>query len=256
MEHRGKRPFSSPPTLPFVYGFHPVLEALRSGKTVDKVLVRKGLSGPSVQEIMQRCEAQEVPVQEVPVEKLNRTTAKPHQGIIAYLSLIDYQDISSLLPMIFEKGETPLLVVLDRVTDVRNFGAICRSAVCAGAHAVIIPSRGSAQVNEDAVKSSAGALHRIPVCRSYNLKDTLRLLKESGVAVMGITEKATKNYFSADLKTPLALLMGSEEDGISPEYLKLCDDTLRIPMSGPVESLNVSVAAGILLFETLRQRLS
>jgi len=254
MNFRSNKPFSSTPSLPFIYGSHPVLEALRSGQDIDKILLKKGMHNQAVQEILTLARGRSVPVQEVPLEKLNRTTGKSHQGIIAFLSLVPYEDIQNILPALFEKGEVPLLVILDRITDVRNFGAICRSAVCAGAHAVIIPSRGAAQINEDTVKSSAGALGQIPVCRSYNLKETLRFLRESGVTVLGITEKASGYYFNCDMTAPVALLMGSEEDGISPEYLKLCDATAKIPMTGPVGSLNVSVAAGITLFEAVRQR--
>lgn len=237
-----------------VYGIHPVKEALRSGRNVDKILLKKGLYNETIKEILDLAKEMSVPVQEVPIEKLNRTTGKAHQGIIAFLSLIEYQDVEHLLPVLFDQGVTPLLMVLDRVTDVRNFGAICRSALCAGVHAIIIPSRGAAQINEDAIKSSAGALSSVTVCRSYNLKNTLRFLKDSGVRILGITEKGSQNYFQADLASPVALLMGSEEDGISPEYLKLCDEQVLIPMSGPVGSLNVSVAAGIVLFDAVRQR--
>lgn len=254
MNFRPKKILPPASTLPFIYGIHPILEALRSGKEIDKILLKKGMHNQAIEDILEEARQRHIPVQEVPIEKLNRTTGKPHQGIIAFLALVEYQDIEHILPLIFEKGETPLLVILDRVTDVRNFGAICRSASCAGAHAVIIPSRGAAQINEDTVKSSAGALSRIPVCRAHNLKETIRFLKDSGVSVLGITEKSSADYFKTDMKTPVALLMGSEEDGISPEYLKLCDERVKIPMAGPVESLNVSVATGIMLFEAVRQR--
>lgn len=239
---------------PMVYGIHPVKEALRSGRNVDKILLKKGLYNETIKEILDLAKEMSVPVQEVPIEKLNRTTGKAHQGIIAFLSLIEYQDAEHIVPVLFDKGITPLIMILDRITDVRNFGAICRSALCAGVDAVIIPSRGAAQINEDAIKSSAGALTGIHVCRSYNLKNTLRFLKDSGIRILGVTEKGNITYDQSDLKSPVAFLMGSEEDGISPEYLKLCDEQIFIPMSGPVESLNVSVAAGIVLFEAVRQR--
>lgn len=242
------------PSLSFEYGFHPVLEALRSGKEIERILLKKGSRGHSIDEILKICKDRQIPIQEVPVEKLNRVTSKPHQGVIAFIGVVEYQHVESIVPVLFEQGKTPLLLILDRVTDVRNVGAICRSAVCAGAHAVVVPSRGSAQINEDAVKSSAGAIHQIPLCRSYNLKDTLLFLKDSGISIIGVTEKTNTFMYDVDLSAPLALIMGSEEDGISPEYLKLCDATIKIPMTGPVGSLNVSVAAGVSLFEVVRQR--
>ncbi len=241
-------------TMPFTYGMHPVLEALHSGKEIEKILIKKGLKNEFTGEIFKICKDRNIPMQDVPVEKLNKITMKPHQGIIAFLGLVEYQNIENIVPKLFEEGKTPLLVILDRITDVRNVGAICRSAVCAGADAVIVPSRGAAQLNEDAIKSSAGAIHQIPICRSYNLKDTIKFLKESGIQVVGITEKTKQLLYTAELTKPTTIVMGSEEDGISPEYLKLCDATCKIPMSGPVESLNVSVATGIALFEAVRQR--
>lgn len=241
-------------TMPYIYGAHPIIEALRSGKEVEKILLKRGLRNDFSQEIIQLATENKIPIQEVPIEKLNAVTGKPHQGMIAFLSLIEYQDVENILPVVFEKGETPLFIILDKVTDVRNFGAICRSASCAGAHAIIIPSRGSAQINEDAIKSSAGAIHQIPICRSYNLKITIHFLKESGIKVIGVTEKTSDLIYSTDLKDPVALVLGNEEEGISPEYLKLCDAKIKIPMTGPIESLNVSVASAIALYEAVRQR--
>jgi 23S rRNA (guanosine2251-2'-O)-methyltransferase len=242
------------PSMPFTYGIHPVLEALHSGKDIEKVLIRRGLKNDATAEIYKICEERNIPIQQVPEEKLDRTTMKHHQGIIAFLGLIEYQNIENIVPLLFEEGKIPLLVILDRITDVRNVGAICRSALCAGAQAVIVPSRGAAQMNEDAIKSSAGAIHQIPICRSYNLKDTIKFLKESGLKVVGVTEKTRTMMYDVDFKEPTVLIMGSEEEGISPEYLKLCDVTCKIPMQGPVESLNVSVATAVALFEVVRQR--
>lgn len=241
-------------TMPFTYGIHPVLEALNSGKEVEKILIKRGLRNELTGQIFKICKERNIPIQDVPMEKLNKVTMKPHQGIIAYLGLVEYQKIENIVPLIFEKGEVPLLIILDRITDVRNVGAICRTALCAGAHAVVVPSRGAAQLNEDAIKSSAGAIHQIPICRSYNLKETIQFLKDSGIRVVGVTEKTNAPLWKLSFKQPLALVLGSEEDGISPEYLKLCDDTCNIPMKGPVESLNVSVAAAVTLFEAVRQR--
>jgi 23S rRNA (guanosine2251-2'-O)-methyltransferase len=241
-------------SMPFTHGIHPVLEALHSGKEIEKILIRRGLKNEAVTEIFKICKERNIPVQEVPEEKLNRVTLKPHQGIIAFLGLVEYQNIENIVPFLFEQGKTPLLVILDRVTDVRNVGAICRSALCAGAGAVIVPSRGAAQMNEDAIKSSAGAIHQIPICRSYNLKETIQFLKDSGIKIVGVTEKSKNMMYQVNFTEPTCIIMGSEEDGISPEYLKLCDDTCKIPIQGPVESLNVSVATAVALFEVVRQR--
>jgi len=240
--------------MPFTYGIHPVLEAIKSGKEIEKILIRRGLKNESTAEIFKICLERNIPVQEVPIEKLNKVTMKPHQGIVAFLGLVEYQDIENIIPFLFEQGKVPLLLILDRITDVRNVGAICRSALCAGADAVIVPSRGTAQLNEDAMKSSAGAIHQIPICRSYNLKETIKFLKDSGIKVIGITEKTKSTIYEVGLNEPVVLILGSEEDGISAEYLKLCDATCRIPMHGPVESLNVSAAAAVTLFEVVRQR--
>jgi 23S rRNA (guanosine2251-2'-O)-methyltransferase len=250
-----KKFYSTPKvSMPFTYGMHPVLEALHSGKEIEKILIRKGLKNEFTGEIFKICKERNIPLQDVPVEKLNKITMKPHQGIIAFLGLVEYQDIANIVPRLFEEGKVPLLVILDRITDVRNVGAICRSALCAGVDAVIVPSRGAAQLNEDAIKSSAGAIHQIAICRSYNLKDTIKFLKDSGIRVVGITEKTGQVLYTVDFTGPIAIIMGNEEDGISGEYLKLCDATCKIPMHGPVESLNVSVATGVALFEVVRQR--
>jgi 23S rRNA (guanosine2251-2'-O)-methyltransferase len=178
-----------------------------------------------------------------------------HQGLVAFISAIEYTDIEVLLPGVFEKGKTPFILILDSITDVRNFGAIARTAECAGVDAILIASKGAAQVNEVAVKTSAGALNRIPVCRNHNLKDAITFLKQSGLKILAATEKADTLYYVTDYKMPLAIIMGSEERGVSGEYLKLCDETIKIPLNGEIESLNVSVATGIVLFEAVKQRM-
>jgi 23S rRNA (guanosine2251-2'-O)-methyltransferase len=197
-----------------------------------------------------------VPVQRVPPEKLTKITTKNHQGVIAYVSVVHFADIEDVLASVYESGEVPLIVVLDRITDVRNFGAIVRSAVCMGAHAVLIPAKGSAQIGSDAVKTSAGALHFLPVCRAKILHETLKTLKDAGLKIIACTEKAEKAIFQTDYTAPLALVVGSEENGIASEILKISDEKVLIPMVGRIESLNVSVAAGILLYEVERQRLT
>lgn len=237
-----------------IYGIHPVLEALRAGKEIDKILIQTGLKGDVFREINQFVKDRQIPFQAVPIQKLNKIYAGNHQGLLAFISPVVYHDISDLIPRLYDEGIVPFLLILDRVTDVRNFGAIARTAECAGVHGIIIPSRGAAQVTEDAIRTSSGALLRIPVCRSNNLKDTLTYLKNSGINIVAVTEKAQTLYDEVPYDMPVALLLGSEEDGISPSYLKLAGSAVRIPLEGSIESLNVSVAAGITLFEVLRYR--
>lgn len=238
----------------FIFGIRAVIEAINAGREIDKILIQRGISGELFNELRKAMKGTEIPYQLVPPEKIKRLTNKNHQGIIAFVSEITYHRAEDLLPAVFESGKTPLVVLLDRVTDVRNFGAIARSAECAGADFIIIPSRGSAAINADAVKTSAGALNRINVCREPNLKDTIKYLKEYGLQVIACHEKTDTLIYGADLKKPTAIIMGSEEDGISAEYLKLCDKAVKIPMPGNTASLNVSVACGIILFEAVRQR--
>ncbi|MFQ3576325.1 MAG: 23S rRNA (guanosine(2251)-2'-O)-methyltransferase RlmB [Cytophagales bacterium] len=236
-----------------VFGFHPVKEALIAKKAIDKILLQK-TSSNDLSFIIQECKEMEIPFQFVPIEKLNRITAKNHQGVIAFVSPVHFSKIENIIPEVYEKGEVPLVVILDRVTDVRNFGAICRSAECAGAHAVIIPEKGAAQVNEDALKTSAGALMHLPICKEYNLKNTIQFLKDSGLKIVSCTEKTDKSLFEENLNEPLCIIMGSEEEGISAEYLKLSDKKVKIPMFGKIGSLNVSVATSVILYECVRQR--
>ncbi|WP_317196731.1 23S rRNA (guanosine(2251)-2'-O)-methyltransferase RlmB [Hymenobacter piscis] len=265
---RGEGRFSDKPRYPhrpaqdrsidMIFGLRPILEALSAGRTLDKVFLLRGTKNSLTQDITALAKAANVPVSMVPVEKLDNITRKNHQGAVAFVSPIDYMPLDSILAGLYEEGKTPLLLVLDRITDVRNFGSIARNAECLGVHAIVVPSHGAAQINGDALKTSAGALNLIPVCREHNLKQTLTFLRESGVQVVACTEKsdASLEAETVDLTGPLAILMGSEEDGISPEYLRLADHKLRIPMAGQISSLNVSVASGIMLYEVLRQRLS
>jgi len=238
----------------YIFGIHAVMEAVQAGKDVDKVLVRRGAGSDLLKKLMGTLSRREIPVQQVPVEKLNRITGKNHQGVIAYLSEISYVDITTLLPSIFESGEDPLILLLDGVSDVRNFGAIARSAECAGVHAIVIPASGSAAINADAIKTSAGALHRIPVCRHRDLLTVMRFLSESGLSLFAATEKASDSMYATDMTGPAGLILGSEDTGISPQLLKISNSWVSIPMKGTIASLNVSVAAGVILFEMLRQR--
>lgn len=238
-----------------IFGTRAVIEALAAGKSVDKILVQKGLSNELYNQLRKALRDKLVPLQFVPPEKLRRLTDKNHQGVVAYLTEITYYKTEDLLPGVFESGKVPLLLVLDRVTDVRNFGAIARSAECAGVDFIIIPSRGAAQINGDAIKTSAGALHRIKVCREDNLKDILDFLHASGIQVVACHEKTDHLVYDADFTKPTAIIMGSEENGISNEYVKRSQMQVKIPMPGSIASLNVSVASGIVLFEVVRQRL-
>ncbi len=238
-----------------IYGIHAVTEAIRAGKEIDKLFLQEGLKSDLSAELRRITKENDVLYVMVPGAKLDRIAAgKNHQGCVAFISSITYFQIEELLPTIFEAGRTPLLLILDRITDVRNFGAIARSAECAGVDAIIIPSRGAAQVGPDAIKTSAGALHAIPICRESNLKDTIDFLKASGLRIASCTEKGSTPHHKTELSGPLAIVMGSEEDGISSEYLKRSDVRVQIPMRGKISSLNVSVATGIILFEVLRQR--
>lgn len=238
-----------------IFGTRAVIEAINAGRDIEKIILQKGLSNDLYNQLRQAMRSQNIPLQFVPPEKLRRMTDKNHQGVIAYLTQITYYATEELLPPLFENGKTPLLLLLDRVTDVRNFGAIARTAECAGVDFIIIPSRGAAQINGDAIKTSAGALHRIKVCREDNLKNTIDFLKQSGLQIIACHEKTETFIYDADLKKPSAIIMGSEENGISNEYLKRSDMQVKIPMTGQIASLNVSVAAGIVLFEAVKQRL-
>ncbi len=237
-----------------IFGIHPVNEALRSGKPIDKVLLKQGFRNDVIPGLFPTLKDQNIPFQYVPLEKLNRMTVKNHQGIIALISEIEYTELEKLVPMIFEQGKSPALVILDGITDVRNLGAIARSAECAGLHGMIIPSKGSAQINSDAIKTSAGALNSLPVCRVNNLPDTVKYLKDSGFQIAAATEKAADTIYQADLKQPTAIIMGAEDTGIDPQLLKMADQLIKIPMSGTIQSLNVSAAATVLFFEMVRQR--
>lgn len=238
-----------------IFGIRATIEAIKAEKEINKILVQKGLSGDLFQEFKKETHGMEHLIQFVPIEKLNKITRKNHQGVISFISPITYYQIEEIIPQIYEEGKNPLVVILDRVTDVRNFGAICRSAECMGVNTVIIPSRGSAAINSDAIKTSAGALHSLPICRENNLKQTIDYLIESGFQIVGCTEKGAENLDEVNFTTPTAIIMGSEDEGISPEYLKKCNARVKIPMSGTIESLNVSVATGIILYEVSRQRL-
>jgi 23S rRNA (guanosine2251-2'-O)-methyltransferase len=237
-----------------LFGIHPLLEAIASGREIDKVLIKKASSGQQYEEVLAELRRHNIPFQYVPVEKLNRVTRKNHQGVIAFVSEIEYYDIEKVIPQLYEDGKVPFILVLDHITDVRNFGAIARTAECAGMDAILISEKGHAGVNADAIKTSAGALHHIKVCRTPILRNSLMFLKNSGVKLISATEKAESNYDKADYCDPVAIIMGAEDTGIHAEILRITDQMVRIPMFGKTESLNVSVAAGILIYEAVKQR--
>lgn len=243
------------PEETLIFGIRAVIEAISADKNIDKILLQKGLSNELFNQLRQALKGRDIPFQFVPPEKIRKITDKNHQGVIAFLAEVTYYNVEDLLAQAFEKSGAPLVLILDRVTDVRNFGAIARSAECAGVDFIVIPSRGAAQINGDAIKTSAGALHRLPVCREDNLKQTIDYLKDSGLQVVACHEKTDQLIYDADFTKPTVIIMGSEENGISGEYLKRSDVQVKIPMSGTIASLNVSVATGIVLFEAVHQRL-
>jgi 23S rRNA (guanosine2251-2'-O)-methyltransferase len=243
------------PSDDFIFGIRAVIEAVDAGKDIDKVLIKRGLKGDLFKELLQTLNQNQVPFQYVPEEKLNRVSTKNHQGVIAMVSPITFSDFEEIIARVFEQGEVPFLLALDEISDVRNFGAIVRTAECAGVHAIVIPEKGSARIGSDAVKTSAGALFKVPICRVSHMKKALQYMQQSGILVCGATEKATENYYQTNFTGPVCVVMGSEDIGMSPEVLRTCDVLLRIPILGTIQSLNVSVAASVLLYDVVRQRL-
>lgn len=236
-----------------IFGIHPLIEALEAGREIDKILLKRGLRSSEVSHIMDVAKERTIPVQIVPEERLTRLTRKQHQGVIAFISEIEYTQLDQLIPMLYEEGRSPFVVLLDGLTDVRNFGAIARTAECAGVDAIIIPERGSVSVTADAVKTSAGALHRIPVCRVSSIQAAVTLLQENGIQIVAASEKAADIYTESELSLPLGLVLGAEDHGVSQDVLRCADKIVRIPQVGAIGSLNVSVAGGILIYEVVRQ---
>lgn len=237
-----------------IFGFRPIIEAIKAGKEIEKIFIKKGLTGDLYQELFTLVRQSNIPFQFVPIEKINHITTKNHQGVIAFISQIEYQDIEKIVPGLFEAGKTPFLLIVDRVTDVRNFGAISRSAECAGIDAIIIPIKGSAEINTDAIKTSSGALHSVHISRSNDLPATIEYLKNCGIKIIAAHEKSKVPYYKENFNIPVAILMGSEETGISRELLSRSDAEVSIPVFGTIASLNVSVACGVILYEAVRQR--
>ncbi|MCF0218710.1 MAG: 23S rRNA (guanosine(2251)-2'-O)-methyltransferase RlmB [Muribaculaceae bacterium] len=240
----------------YIFGIRAAIEAIEAGKELDKIFVSNDLRGDLINELLKRARQANVPVQKVPIDRINRITRKNHQGVLALMAAVTYHSLENLVPQLYEEGLLPFVIVLDGITDVRNFGAIARTAECAGVDAIVIPAHGSVSVGADAVKTSAGALLHIPVCKERNTPEAVRFLKENGYKIIGVTEKATINYTQTNYTDPVALVMGAEDTGISPAVLRQCDEYVSIPMFGKIGSLNVSVAAGILMYEVVRQRLA
>ena len=237
-----------------IFGIRAVIEALEAGTEIDKIIIAKDLQGDLIKEMMTLLKGRLIPVQRVPIERINRITRKNHQGVVAFISSVTYERLENIIPTLYEEGKNPFIVLLDGLTDVRNFGAIARTCECAGVDAIVIPQKGSVTVNADAVKTSAGALLKIPVCKEKNIYEAIRYLQGSGVKVVAASEKGAENYTRASYETPIAIVMGSEETGVAPEPLRICDNIVSIPMVGTIRSLNVSVAGGVLIYEVIRQR--
>ncbi len=238
-----------------IYGRHPILEALDAGTTFDKLFLQKGVNRDFQMEVTKKAKAQNLSVQVVPIEKLNRITRKNHQGVLGFAALIPYYDIADVLAKAYEDGQMPLFVLCDGITDVRNFGAMARTAACTGAQAMVITARGSVAINAEALKSSAGALHKIAVCKVRFLEDTIKYLKTNGVQIVATSLKTNTYLQAADLSGPTAIVMGAEGKGVSPKFLKMADEVVKIPIQGTFDSYNVSVATGMMLYEAMRQRL-
>jgi 23S rRNA (guanosine2251-2'-O)-methyltransferase len=240
----------------YIFGIRPIIEAIESGTMPEKVLVQQGLQGENFQQLFNLIRKSSIPHQFVPLEKLNRVTRKNHQGVVAYVSLVEYQPLHSVLSMVYDRGEIPLLLILDKITDVRNMGAIARSAECFGVHAIVLPERGGALINADAIKTSAGALMRIPVCREVSLPETIAFLQQSGIKVVAASERANVSVYETEGDGPLAVILGSEDKGVSSVCLKMADEIISIPMTGKTASLNVSVSAGIILSQVNNVRIN
>ncbi len=238
----------------YIFGIRTVIEAINADKNISKLLIKTNSKSELISELLLLVAQKNIPYQYVPEAKINSLTRKNHQGVLAFISPIEFYSIEDIVPSLFENSINPFILVLDQLTDIRNFGAIVRTAECAGVNAIVIPQKGAASINADAVKTSAGALHVIPVCREKNLIKTVKFLKDSGIQVIAVTEKSEKLYTQSDYTGPVALVLGAEDSGIDPEILRISHEFAKIPVFGKIASLNVSVAAGILMYECIRQR--
>ncbi|MEC4114456.1 23S rRNA (guanosine(2251)-2'-O)-methyltransferase RlmB [Myroides pelagicus] len=237
-----------------IFGIRAIIEAIEAGKDIDKVFIQKEANGELMNELTKTLKKNNVNFSYVPIEKLNRLTKKNHQGAIATIAPISFVSMETLVEDVLAKKEKPLFVILDQLSDARNFGAIIRTAVCCGADGIIISKNGAAPVNGDTVKTSAGAVFNIPICKVDHIKDAVFYLQGSGVTTLGATEKAEQEIYDVDLNVPIAIIMGSEDKGINPSVLKIIDVKAKLPMFSVIDSLNVSVACGAFLYEAIRQR--
>ncbi|MGS2764973.1 23S rRNA (guanosine(2251)-2'-O)-methyltransferase RlmB [Sinomicrobium sp. M5D2P9] len=237
-----------------IFGIRAVIEAINSGKAIDKVFIQKGLKGALFSELETLLRKEQINASFVPLEKLDRLSKKNHQGVIANISPVEFHSLENLVMNTVESGETPFFLLLDQLTDVRNFGAVIRTAECTGVHGIIVQNKGGAPVTADTVKTSAGAAFNVPICRVDHIKDAVFYLQASGIQVIAATEKTEDTLYDLQLDTPLAIVMGAEDKGISPSVLKSADHRARLPMYGSIGSLNVSVACGVFLYEVVRQR--
>jgi len=237
-----------------IFGTRAVIEAIQAGKDVDKILMRRDLQNDLARELFQIVKGTNIPLQRVPQEKLDRLSRKNHQGVIAFISPVTYRKLEDIIPTLYEEGKTPFIVLLDGLTDVRNFGAISRTCECAGVDAIVIPAYNSVSVNADAIKTSAGALLTLPVCKEASITEAIKFLKNCGLKLIAATEKANNNFITVDYTSPVALVLGGEDWGISTDNLHICDELVKIPVAGNISSLNVSAAAAVFLYEVIRQR--
>lgn len=237
-----------------IFGIHPVLEAIKSNKPIDKLYIQKGLSSDRIETILNGIDQDTVTINYVPIEKLDRLVRSNHQGIVATISPIIFQSLEKIVEELLESNKTPLLLILDQVSDVRNFGAILRTAECTGVDAVIIQKKGGAPVSGDTVKASAGAIFNVPLCKVDHIKDAIFYLQGSGIKTIAATEKTQNSIYNTDLTGPIAIIMGSEGIGVSKSVLSLVDEKMALPLLGKINSLNVSVSSGVFLYETVRQR--
>jgi len=242
--------------IQLIFGKHPLLEALDAGQSVEKIFIQQGSRGPQIDQILQLARQRTIPLQSMPLAGMNRLTRKNHQGVIAYLALVDYYLVEDVLPTIYDKGEDPLILILDGVSDVRNLGAIARTAYGSGVHALVFPAKHSAQINADAVKASAGALYKLQLCRSYSLADSLINLQLSGLTIYALDARAEASPNQVDFSGPAAIVMGGEGSGLSVQVLKTADHLLHLPIVHDFDSYNVSVATGMVLYEVMRQRMA
>jgi len=237
-----------------IFGTRAVIEAIKAGREIEKIYIQSGLNNDLIKALINTAATHKAPYSFIPQVKLDRLSNKNHQGVVCVLSAVQYVPLENIIDKCYSEGREPFFLIVDRVTDVRNFGALARTAECAQVDAMIIADKGNAPITGDAMKTSAGALNHLPVCRVKDMKRTFQLLKDNGIQIIACTEKATNTIYQIDLNTPIAIILGSEEDGISPQMLKDADHLAKIPLMGSIESLNVSVAAGIVVYEKIRQR--